>query len=351
MSSPVLPPHRRRAALTALVLAGLLALQLAALRRLEYSRAWLASMGIGEARAAGTSLSLGGLRWEPDPYVAAPSLAPFRNLVAQHCPERGGVDTASCLGDLFSQRFAHGAPPIEFFAAGYVPTQALAEHLAGTPGHCVSRSGLLATALLASGFPARVVQLVPHEGSGHNVVEVLDPGRGWVLMDPTYGFLIDAPGGHAAVDALAAPHQVRWRFDPAMRPAVALPRTEAAQRASADRLITGDVVYPDPWLYTRVGRSSAPAPFQGRFLIVGRRSLALGLGQPLLQASSVLSLLALALMVAGGLRRRSARTEVPVGEGQKALPVERSHVVLPGAHVVADERPDAVTDRGRSAGA
>jgi hypothetical protein len=350
MSVPA-PPHRRRTALIVLLLAGLLVAQLAALRRIEYSQAWLASVDLPQARAAGPSLELGGLRWDPRPYVAAPSLEPFRAVVARHCPGRSGVDTASCLGDLFSQRFVHGRPRIELFAAGYVPTEALAEHLAGAPGHCVSRSGLMATALLASGFPARLVQLVPHVGGGHNVVEVLDPSRGWTFIDPTYGFLIDSPMGHAALDALAAPGQVHWQFDPAMRPAVALPRTEAAQQANADRLISGDIVYPDPWLYTRVGRPSAPPPFQGRFLMVGRRTMELGIGQPLLQGGSALSALALVVAVVGALRRRSAGAQVPVGEAQEVPPVERRQVVLPAAHVVADECPDAVANRGRSADA
>lgn len=267
--------------------------QLALLRRLDYSKAWLARVSVKEAMAPRDPLALGGLHWDPAPYVQAPSLDSFRAVVAAHCPGRPAFETATCLSDLFSLRFPHGEPGVEFFENRYEPATALAKHLAGKPGHCVTRAGLLATALLAAGFPARVVQLVPGQGElGHNVVEVWSGTQGWTMVDPTFGVAVGTAGGPFAAAALETPDTVALRPYSDIGAVLHVPVKEFYFAGRAG-LFAGNVVYPDPWLYTRVGRRSAPKPFQGRFVIVGPRSLGLGLGQPALALGIALSLLAL----------------------------------------------------------
>jgi hypothetical protein len=313
--------RRRGASLPPLLLAALVAGQLALLRQLPYSRAWFTAVTVDEAYAPGDPLALGDLRWDPAPYAAAPSLAPLRALVASQCPARDALGTASCLSDLFAARFAQGPPGREFFATSYDPTEDLASHLAGAPGHCVTRSGLLAAALLACGFPARVVQLVPASGGGHNVAEVWDQARGWVFVDPTYRLTLDgAQGEMSAAAGLRSVDTARWRVNEAVRPIAGADKERKALFAEARILLGGNLVYPEPWLYTRVGHKHGPAPFQGRFVIVGRPTLTVGIGHRVLALGIVLSLLALAAsLLARGWRRwrpdlEPARASRPDGE-------------------------------------
>src|SRR4051794_28336216 len=155
--------HRIRRVLTGWFMpclwgAALLA-QLLLLRGLDYSKAWFSAVAVQDALVPRDPLALGGLRWDPAPYVHAPELDSFRAMVNEHCAGRAAFETAVCLSDLFAVRFRQGEPDQEFFQKSYDPAAALARHLAGRPGHCVTRSGLMATALLSAGFPARVVQL------------------------------------------------------------------------------------------------------------------------------------------------------------------------------------------------
>jgi hypothetical protein len=340
------PPRRLlgflRAARAPLGHALLVVVQLVALRRLEYSQAWVVNASIDEARAPRDPLALGGLRWDPAPYVAAPALAPFRAMVAGRCGGLNAVATADCLSDLFAERFAHGRPSREFFAKGYSPAQDLAAHLGGAPGHCVTRSGLLAAGLLAAGFPARVAQFLPASGSGgHNVVEVWN-GAQWVLVDPTYRLAVEGQAGSgSAAYALGAGPDARWRINNSVRavPAVG-PSRDTELYDIARNLLSGHLIYPDPWLYTRVGQPHAPAPFQGRFVVVGPPSLRLGLAQPLLQMGALLAFLALIASLVARLLRRGWREPLPAtgltGENpvtpapaMQALPVRRERPSIP----------------------
>jgi hypothetical protein len=293
-------------------LTALLALQLLALRHFDYSKAWLARASLQEARIPRDPMALGDLHWDTARYQEAAALAPLRALVANHCPGKSAVDTAECLSDLFARRFAHGVPSREFFDRQYSPAAELAEHLAGTPGHCVTRSGLLAAAMLSAGFPARVVQLLPSIGLGHNVAEVWDPSRGWVFVDPTYRVTsAGPPGASSAAAILGAPGEARWHSNTNVREAAALRADFEVVYANLRRLLGGHLVYPDPWLYTRVGHRSAPAPFQGRFVIVGPPSFRLGIAQPLLHIGITLTVLALVGAVLSALARLGRRPLVP----------------------------------------
>ena len=55
------------------------------------------------------------------------------------------------------------------------------------------------------------------------------------------------------------------------------------------------VLYPEPWLYTRVGQHLAPWPFRGEFAVLERTTWQLGVGQTVLRTAVVLVSLCAAL--------------------------------------------------------
>src|SRR6266545_5495732 len=196
-----------------------LAVQLFLLRALPYSKCFLAPKTVEEALSEKDPLTLGDLNWHPGPYASAASLEPMRVIARAHCPGLSSFETATCLANFFAGRFPHGNPKREFFDSNYDPAKVLSNHLAGEPGHCVTRTGLLAATLLAMGIPARVVQIQPLDGSsGHNVLEIWDSKMGgWVLMDPTYSGSLDMANRHAA--AISLPMESitpRWQQEPAL---------------------------------------------------------------------------------------------------------------------------------------
>jgi hypothetical protein len=265
---------------------------------------------VDHAAVASNPLLLAGLDWTPAPYLAAPELQPIRATVDQQCPDSRGYSLAVCLSDLFARRFPHGEPSREFFDRRYDPVAAFHSHLAGESGHCVSRSGMLALALLATGTPARVVQILGRDGArGHNVAEIWDAGR-WRVLDPSFaGRLESADGSTSAIDMMSAPFP-HWRQSPARVKVAGVNQAEALREYEEDRLRGALIVYPEPWLYTRVGQPAASWPFHGRFIVVGSRTLQVGLGQLLLQIGILLSGLA-ALALAGQLGLDLWRASAP----------------------------------------
>ena len=96
--------------------------------------------------------------------------------------------------------------------ASSTPSKHLERHMAGEPGHCLTRSAIVATQLLSVGIPARVVQMVPAEGKGHTVVEVWDEASGWTVVDPTSGGVVTSRTQQgSAADLLDAPANVQWK--------------------------------------------------------------------------------------------------------------------------------------------
>jgi hypothetical protein len=334
-----------RVARVPLALLALAAVQLFVLRRFDYSKAWLVHASMQEARAPRDPLALGDLHWDPARYQRSPALAPLRALVADHCAGKSSVATAECVSDLFARHFAHGIPAREFFDAEYSPAADLAEHLGGAPGHCVTRSGLLAAALLSAGFPARVVQLMPRTGGGPNVAEVWDAARGWVLVDPSFRVTIEGSDGTAsAAAAQASPAQVRWRLNTALHEVVGA--GSPINFGNLSRLVAGHLVYPDPWLYTRVGHRSAPAPFQARFVIVGPPSFRLGIVQPLLHIGITLALLGLlgsVLLALAGLDQRPVEPAADLPRPSNPIPASPTVVAVhPGRDAGLDPPGSAV---------
>jgi hypothetical protein len=302
-----------------------LAVALFGLKSLAYSRASLTVVSVDQLKSSGDSLILDGLSWRPTDYVGARELDPIRTDVRRHCPDMSAYQTASCLMDLFARQFPHGSPRREFFAVKFDPVANWKEHLAGAPGHCVTRSGMLATALLALGFPARVVQIVSREGQqGHNVAEVWQASGGWRIFDPSFSGSLQAQDGlTSAVGLITAPYP-RWQYDPGRAKVPGLNQTEALRAYAEDGLRGAAIVYPEPWLYTRVGRSQASFPFHGRFLMLGPRSWKVGFGQTASRTVIVVSLLwllvalvRLAMIVAARRRGSVDVVEQRIAPGQE----------------------------------
>ncbi len=177
------------------------------LRGLQYSKASLSSVTLQEALQPPDPLALDGLRWHPEPYSRAPELAPMRALVREHCPGLTGFALGMCVSNVFAKRFGNGQPSREFFDRQHDPVAVFLGHLAGEPGHCVTRSGMLAATLLAAGTPARVAQVVGgDDGFGHNVIEIWDQARGWRVMRPSFaGLPVSSDGKTSAVDLTLPP--------------------------------------------------------------------------------------------------------------------------------------------------
>jgi len=186
--------------------------------------------------------------------------------------------------------------------------------MAGAPGHCLTRSAILATELLSVGIPARVVQMVPARAKGHTLVEVWDDAMGWTVVDPsTGGYVTGAARRGSAVELLVDPAVIEWR------PFGSAPVSTAASEAYRHHfqsLLAGNLLYPEPWLYLRLGKRAAPWPFRGQYARVGPAFLALGpLQELLLWAIPGLALLGLALVAMGW------RRSVPASDAawEKAL--------------------------------
>jgi hypothetical protein len=211
---------------------------------------------------------------------------------------------------VISERVPWGKPSTEFVNLDFDPLSHFKEHMAGARGHCLTRSAILAAELLAVGIPARVVQFVPAEGKGHTLVEVWDVARSWTVVDPTTGgYLTGRASRGSAVELLAEPDGVDWQpFAYA-----AGTREPVEQKRFFRRLLAGNVLYPEPWLYLRLGGRAAPWPFRGEYARVGPAFLTRG---PLQQ---LLFWLIPGLALAGGglivtARRRAAVVRSPQSE-------------------------------------
>lgn len=207
------------------------------------------------ATPSDTGFDVGGFRWDLTAYRADPTLEPLRAYRREQCGDRRGYAAALCLTSALLRDVPYGAPPTEFFDTTYRPERALALHIAGAPGHCTTRSGLLAASLLAEGDPARVVQFVPLRPiSGHNAVEVWDTSAGWVLIDPSFGSVPLRNGSPTSIST-AASSAVVWSW----------PVGKDTRRPD-DELIHSAILYPEPWLYMRTGPRVAVWPFRGAFV-------------------------------------------------------------------------------------
>jgi hypothetical protein len=246
---------------------------------------------------------LGPVTWDMNAYALDPALEPLRVFFAEQCAPRAGLDAARCVSDVFAARFQHGPPADEPFARAYDPVGDFRRHMAGEPGHCVTRSALISGILLASGIPARFVQFV-HPNAGHNLMEVWDRRHGWVFFDPTLGTVFSAKAGpRSAFQALVGADGEEVR--------VATPAKSVEIYAG----LRGPEItlrYPEPWSYMRVGPRAATWPYRAVSVTVGANPWDNGRAQrAYLAATAGFALLSVGFLFAAA-RRASRRSWTPV---------------------------------------
>ncbi|CAN5313394.1 hypothetical protein BH09MYX1_BH09MYX1_48560 [soil metagenome] len=250
---------------------------------------------------------VGDVHWDVRGFAAAPSLQPLRDFFDSHCRGLLATTAAWCVADAFAAAFPHGDPSSELVDASYDPAKDLARHLAGEPGHCVTRGGLIAATLLAEGIPARVVQIVP-SGSipGHTFAEVWNPPTGWAMVDASLDLSFENDRGPAsAADAVYPSPSHPSHMLPRAHMVATAPTSYAEWQARSD---STQLLYPEPWLYTRTGKQFASFPLRGAFVHVGPGVLSRGPAQTWLRRASVFfGVLAIVLGFAAGRRRRRLR--------------------------------------------
>ena len=150
--------------------------QLLVLGSLPYSTSWLVRAAESDAFAPPTpGFHIGDVAWPVDVYAASSELDELRRSFEAECEMTTSIDAALCISNRMARQCPHGEPVEEFVSPSFDPAANLQRHAAGSPGHCVTRSAILAGELLSVGVPARIVQLAPLDGSGgHNLVEVWD---------------------------------------------------------------------------------------------------------------------------------------------------------------------------------
>ncbi len=238
-----------------------------------------------------TGFSLGPVFWDMRSYATDPKFDPFRAFLRARCPGATGVDAALCLSTVFATAFPQGAPTHELFDATYDPIADLDAHMAGEPGHCVTRSGLVTAILLASSIPARQVQLSVTTTLGHNLLEVWDERWGWVAVDPTFGrMLMRQNVPQSIVKVLDSGNE--WLRVQKSAVTIGFYADLEAHRSQGDAPL---IALPEPWLYLRSGARAASWPFRGLFLQTGGRRFFLGDAQTMLRAILALSVTLTAL--------------------------------------------------------
>ncbi len=261
--------------------AGLIIMQLMALKKLDYSTSQLQTIApSAAAQPPGLgSFQMGSIKWDIDLYKKSSELQLFREYFHKYCADQIGLSAALCVSNNLVNKIPLGNPTDEFLSASFEPMTSFEQHLNGEPGHCVTLSGFLATILLSVGIPARVVQLVPRHTPGHNIVEVWDEERGWLVVDTTYGGLIgNQDGPISALAAWSDPNSVQWLGGGNASTPVNYNHQRLYEGKDAP-LFRGHLMYPEPWLYLRVGDRASFWPFRGQFIHIGPLQLKFGPAQ------------------------------------------------------------------------
>jgi hypothetical protein len=255
--------------------------------RLPYSTSWITRVdeqAVIEQPSPG--FALGPIAWDMDAYREAKSLEPFHTAFDAECGSLEGLEAAQCITAILQARIPYGAPKTELFDKTFDPAENLSAHLAGGSGHCTTRSGLTATALLARGIPARVVQLLPRTLPGHNMIEVWDRKLGWTLWDPLYmaSFVSDGVPISSSALTKAEPGKISYVTVPSAK---GVAPGEPPPPMNPRRFAGATVHFPEPWLYTRVGSRCAVTPFRGCFAQIGVRQFQLGTAQTLARIAAL----------------------------------------------------------------
>lgn len=209
-----------------------------------------------------------------------------------------------CLAEAFDRAFPAGTPKHEFLERHFDPVANFEAHLSGEPGHCLNRSGMLATTLLSVGIPARVVSFTPRSGwGGHTLVEVWT-GADWVTVDPTEVGLVGSIRPSSATRVKHTSGSLRlFNADGSVRQDYYL------LSPSVER---GELVYPEPWLYTRTGPKFSFWPFRGKFIQVGVYSWRFSTPLLLWRLAFVISVLAGLCFLCGFLFSRGKMKKIEI---------------------------------------
>jgi hypothetical protein len=279
------PASRRRLRLYALLAFVLALLALAVTKTLPYASFVIANTDVGEPTSDPShGFSIGSIRWEAQEFSRAPGLAPFRRYFIERCGGQTGTHAAMCLAQAFDHAFPVGIPKHEFLERHFDPVGDFEAHLSGQPGHCVNRSAMLATTLLSVGIPARVASFSPRSGwGGHTLVEVW-AGADWAVVDPTEVGLVGSKWPSSAAEIKRGTDALRlFNVDGTVRQDP-YPLSESIAR--------GELVYPEPWLYTRTGPRFSFWPFRGKLIQVGVHSWRFSTPLSLCRFAFVISVLA-----------------------------------------------------------
>jgi len=269
-------------------------------KSLPYASSLVSSTDINAtAIDPGRGFSIGSVRFDVEQFSSAPLLAPFRRYFIARCGGHAGAGAAMCLAEAFDRAFPAGIPKHEFLERHFDPVANFEAHLSGEPGHCLSRSGMLAATLLSVGIPARVVSFTPRSGwGGHTLVEVWT-GADWVVVDPTEVGFVGSIGPSSAARMKHTPGSLRlFNADGTVR------QDHYLLSASVER---GELVYPEPWLYTRTGPKFSFWPFRGKFIQVGMYSWRFSTPLVLCRIAFVISILAGLYFLCGLLLGRGRR--------------------------------------------
>ena len=280
--------------------------QLVVLRYLDYSTSYVSWLNVKPGDKMGKptpDFSLGGFKWEVKKYETAKSLATLRNYFREKCGQKKGIEAASCVSLDLIEIIPKGTPKREIFNSNYSPERAFEKHLEGEQGYCTNYAGISAAMLLSAGVPARFLQIRANDGiGGHNIIEIWDRKYGWVLFDPFNNGLIEKDGKPlSAVEAHFAEKVDRVDAEePGVR------RGHLPDYYDKENRLRSALVYPEPWLYTRVGSKYMPL-VRGSFVGFGEGYFKYSLAQNLLRIGIVLcgAMLLIAIFVAGlrGIRR------------------------------------------------
>lgn len=265
---------------------------LLALKSLPYSTASISHFSIEEASRQPNSaqnFSVGDIKWNVEQYRTAPELDSFRSFFEINCKGLKGLDASICLSDKFLKAIPFGEPETEMYMSNYSPAEDLEKHLKGLPGHCVTYSALTATTLLSVGIPARVTQIIPGSTNGHNVIEVWDEKNGWILFDALSG------------SAVSDDKHLVSAFE-SLETSKTLHRVRAENKEDSngylkeyykdETVFSGAIIYPEPYLYTRVGEKQSLPFFRGKFAGFGKNFYFLGTAQNILLGGIIISCLA-----------------------------------------------------------
>lgn len=253
--------------------------QIFALKWLDYSTSSISWFSAAEeAKNIQTPINefqTGNLVWDVKMYSEASELEPFRRYFSAHCEGLKGLAAASCLSKNLIKIVPFNQPLTEIFDENYSPARRLEDSLNGKPGHCVTYSSMTVDALLSVGIPARFAQVYLTEVGGHNVVEVWDEERGWVFFDPlNNGVLMNGQGRYVSVlEAVNTSDKLKHVY---------VDTNKLAHGHLAGIYIYGDhklfrdfVLYPEPWIYTRVGNKINQF-YRASFAAVGNKAVEIG---------------------------------------------------------------------------